>query len=75
MGGIAVNLIKFYQRFISPGLNLVFFNQFWGCRFYPSCSGYSIEAIEKHGALRGGLKSILRILRCGPWSRGGLDLS
>lgn len=58
--------IKMYQRLISPifGSN---------CRFYPTCSAYSIEALQAYGAFRGSLMSIGRILRCGPWSSGGLD--
>lgn len=43
------------------------------CRFYPTCSNYAIEAIEKHGVLKGGIMSIWRILRCHPWGKGGLD--
>lgn len=43
------------------------------CRFYPTCSMYAIEAIEKYGIFKGGLKAILRILRCNPFSRGGYD--
>jgi putative membrane protein insertion efficiency factor len=43
------------------------------CRFYPSCSSYAIEAIEKYGLFFGGLKAIKRILRCHPFSAGGYD--
>ncbi|MCJ7626050.1 MAG: membrane protein insertion efficiency factor YidD [Anaerolineaceae bacterium] len=43
------------------------------CRFYPSCSHYSYQAIYKHGVLRGGLMSIFRILRCNPFNPGGHD--
>ena len=45
-----------------------------GCRFYPSCSEYAISAIEGDGAVRGGLRALLRLLRCTPFQRGGLDL-
>jgi putative membrane protein insertion efficiency factor len=43
------------------------------CRFYPSCSNYAVEAIEAHGALKGGLLAIWRVLRCSPLSAGGPD--
>ncbi len=59
-------LIKFYQLCISPFLGNC-------CRFYPSCSDYAIEAIEKHGAAIGLLIAMKRILRCGPWNKGGID--
>jgi len=63
---ILLKLIKFYQLAISP---------FFGtcCRFYPSCSDYGLEAIQKHGALKGLFLTVKRIVRCGPWSKGGLD--
>jgi len=44
-----------------------------GCRFYPTCSEYAIESIQKKGLPRGALLSIGRILRCNPWSKGGID--
>ncbi len=44
-----------------------------GCRFTPGCAQYGIEAIEKHGALRGGWLAIKRVGRCHPWSAGGHD--
>ena len=59
--------IKLYQIFISPMLPAA-------CRFYPSCSQYAIEAIEKRGILIGILLAIWRILRCNPFSKGGIDL-
>jgi len=43
------------------------------CRFYPTCSAYSLEAIEKFGVFRGSIKSIWRILRCNPFNAGGYD--
>ncbi len=62
----AVLFIKLYQRLISP-----FFSG--SCRFYPSCSDYSIEAIQVHGIFHGLLLSGLRILRCNPFCSGGFD--
>lgn len=43
------------------------------CRFYPSCSAYAVEALTRHGAMKGLLLTLLRLLRCGPWHPGGLD--
>jgi len=63
---LVILLIKFYQKAISPSLPRT-------CRFYPTCSNYSIEAIEKYGILKGGLMSLWRILRCNPFSKGGYD--
>ncbi|HDQ00673.1 MAG TPA: membrane protein insertion efficiency factor YidD [bacterium] len=66
MKSVLLILIKFYQKAISP-----FFLP--SCRFYPSCSEYSLQAINKHGAIRGGLLSIWRVLRCNPFNKGGYD--
>ena len=63
---ILIGLINFYKRFISPHTPA-------SCRFYPTCSEYAILAIKKYGAFKGGLKAILRILRCNPFSKGGID--
>ena len=43
------------------------------CRFYPSCSHYGEQAIEHHGAIKGGALTVWRILRCNPWNEGGFD--
>lgn len=62
---IVILLIKGYQKitlFKTPS-----------CRFYPSCSNYSIEAIEKHGVIKGGLLATRRICRCHPFNPGGYD--
>jgi len=63
---IIVFIIRIYKRFISPILPD-------SCRFYPSCSQYAIEAIQKHGTLRGGMMTTYRILRCNPFNKGGYD--
>lgn len=55
---------------------IVFLSPFFGgaCKFYPSCSNYAREAIERHGARRGTLLALKRLLRCHPFTRGGIDL-
>ncbi|MCX6730004.1 MAG: membrane protein insertion efficiency factor YidD [Candidatus Portnoybacteria bacterium] len=45
-----------------------------GCRFYPSCSVYFYQAVEKHGAIKGSIRGIRRILRCNPFNSGGVDI-
>ena len=67
MKKIFIGLIKFYRKYISGMKSSP------TCKFIPTCSEYSIEAIEKYGALKGGLLSIWRILRCNPFSKGGYD--
>ncbi|HEX7659444.1 MAG TPA: membrane protein insertion efficiency factor YidD [Pseudonocardiaceae bacterium] len=63
---ILVFLVNIYRQWISPFLPP-------SCRFYPSCSAYAVEALTVHGALRGSLLTVWRLLRCGPWHPGGLD--
>ena len=58
--------IRFYQRYVSPMLPPA-------CRFTPTCSQYAIEAIQKHGALKGSWLALRRILRCHPWGGSGYD--
>jgi putative membrane protein insertion efficiency factor len=58
--------IRFYQKFVSPLLGN-------NCRFYPTCSAYTYQAIEKYGVGRGGWMGIKRIVRCNPWNEGGFD--
>ena len=60
-------LIRLYQKLISPALPA------GTCRFTPTCSHYSYQAIAKHGAIKGVGLSIWRVLRCQPFSRGGYD--
>jgi len=63
---ILVLPIRVYRRVISPLLPR-------RCRFYPSCSEYAVEAIQRHGAIRGGWLAVRRILRCHPFHPGGHD--
>jgi len=66
MKRIVLASIRFYRRFISPALPPT-------CRFTPSCSEYSYEAIQRYGVLKGGWLGLRRIARCHPWNAGGHD--
>jgi putative membrane protein insertion efficiency factor len=66
MRGLAVILIRIYQYTLSPLLGP-------RCRFHPTCSQYTLEAIRRFGVLRGGWLGVRRIARCHPWHPGGLD--
>lgn len=59
-------LIRFYQKYISPGLPNA-------CRFSPTCSQYTYEAIVKYGAIKGCFLGMCRLLRCNPFFKGGYD--
>jgi len=61
-----VALVRGYQRYISPGLPP-------SCRFCPSCSQYALEALQRHGALKGSLLAARRLTRCHPFNPGGED--
>ncbi|HLG27232.1 MAG TPA: membrane protein insertion efficiency factor YidD [Paenisporosarcina sp.] len=61
-----MSFIKLYQKIISPLTPP-------SCRFYPTCSHYGVEAVEKHGALKGTYLAVKRILRCHPFNEGGYD--
>jgi uncharacterized protein len=63
---LLIGLVRFYQYAISP-LTMA------SCRYTPTCSAYSIEAIKKYGPLKGSWLSIRRILRCNPWGGHGHD--
>ncbi|KAB3532219.1 membrane protein insertion efficiency factor YidD [Alkaliphilus serpentinus] len=66
MSKILINIIKVYQKIISPLKSP-------SCRFYPSCSNYSIEAYTHYGFFKGSYLTLKRILRCHPFSDGGYD--
>lgn len=59
-------LIRAYRKFISPLKKPC-------CRYYPTCSEYALEAVKKHGAIKGSILAVWRILRCNPYSGGGVD--
>jgi putative membrane protein insertion efficiency factor len=61
-----IGLVKAYQYFLSPLLGQ-------SCRFYPTCSEYALDVINKHGACKGTYYAIRRLLRCHPWHSGGHD--
>ena len=63
---VALQLLRAYKWAISPLLPPA-------CRYVPTCSEYAVEAVERYGALRGGLVAFARILRCHPFARGGYD--
>lgn len=62
----AILFIQGWRRAISPLYGNV-------CRYYPSCSAYGLGAVQQFGLFRGGAMTLWRILRCNPWSRGGID--
>ena len=66
MKNIALGILRFYQYAISPHFPPV-------CRYYPSCSAYAYEAVNKYGVLRGCMLAVRRIVRCHPLHRGGYD--
>jgi putative membrane protein insertion efficiency factor len=66
MRALAVLPLRLYQLLVSPLFPAT-------CKYHPSCSQYAIDAIRKHGPLKGSVKAVWRLLRCNPWSRGGVD--
>ena len=63
---LLILFVKAWRKVMSPTYGQV-------CKYYPSCSSYGLEALELHGALKGSALAIWRILRCNPWSHGGVD--
>ncbi len=70
-GGLMA-IIRGYQLVLSPMLHALG-GPGCGCRFYPSCSNYALEALRRHGVIRGLWLAVKRILRCNPWGGHGFD--
>lgn len=66
MRAVIIAPIRFYRRFVSPALPQ-------RCKYHPSCSEYAVEAIRTYGVLRGLVLAAWRLMRCNPWSHGGVD--
>ncbi|MDD4290117.1 MAG: membrane protein insertion efficiency factor YidD [Patescibacteria group bacterium] len=74
MKNIFLFLIRIYQKTLSPDTGWNSFKHPYGfCKHYPTCSNYSYEAIEKYGIIKGAFLSIIRIIKCNPFSKGGYD--
>jgi len=74
MKSIILKMIRWYQKYLS--LDTGFLSFLYSeriCRFHPTCSEYTYQAISKYGILRGGWRGFKRIVRCHPWSKGGND--
>ena len=63
---LVLKIIRVYQKYLSPLLGP-------SCRFHPTCSEYTFQAIETYGVFRGGILAIKRILKCNPWGGSGAD--
>jgi len=66
MKSLLILVLRGYRYFLSPLLGR-------NCRFHPSCSAYAIEAVQRHGAIKGGWLAARRVSRCHPWNPGGYD--
>jgi putative membrane protein insertion efficiency factor len=66
MKRLFLGILHFYRKYISPMKKPC-------CRYYPTCSSYAVEAIEKHGAVKGGYLAVRRVCRCHPFHEGGID--
>jgi putative membrane protein insertion efficiency factor len=64
--GVVLGPVRLYRRWLSPALPA-------RCKYHPTCSQYAVEAIRRYGVLRGVVLAAWRLLRCNPWSHGGVD--
>lgn len=69
----AISTIKLYQKTISPDHGVFSGGKQRICRFHPTCSEYTIDAINKYGVFKGSVRGAWRIMRCNPFSKGGFD--
>lgn len=67
MKRVMIILIRFYRKYLSS------LKGYSSCKYYPTCSTYALEAIERYGAAKGGYLAVKRVLRCNPFSKGGYD--
>ena len=74
MKNVSVKLINFYRSLHFSNLGYVFFGPSFGCKFYPTCSHYAEQSVNKYGTIKGTIKSFRRVLKCNPFSKGGVDL-
>ena len=71
---LIISFINIYQKTLSfDHGTLRKLRPYGQCRFYPTCSAYSVQSLRKYGLIKGGVKSIIRVFRCHPWSDGGID--
>lgn len=71
---LVLKAIRIYQKTFSADHGLFrVFHPYGKCKFYPSCSEYGYQAIDKYGVIKGGLMTTKRLVRCHPWSKGGID--
>ena len=72
MTTVAVLFVRGYRRLLSPFLGATVLGN-PRCKYHPSCSAYAVQAIERYGILRGSVLAAWRLLRCNPFSHGGVD--
>ena len=70
MRWLLIGFVRLYQKLLSPLLNAISGPR---CRFHPTCSAYAVQALERHGAVRGSILAARRIARCHPLNEGGFD--
>lgn len=71
---LIMKLILFYQKTLSPDSGWFSYKHPYGfCRYYPNCSTYSYQAIEKYGLFKGVVRALRRLIKCHPFSKGGID--